>query len=336
MIKEAIAKVIQRIDLSQAEATQVMEEIMTGQATPAQIASFLTALRSKGETVNEITGAALVMRQHARKIKVGQATVVDTCGTGGDQSHTFNISTVSAFVVCGAGLTVAKHGNVSVSSRCGSADLLRALGVNIDVGPEVVEECLAKIGIGFLFAPLLHKAMKFATPVRKEIGIRTIFNILGPLTNPAEAGHQLLGVYDLGLTEPLARVLGNLGSKHSLVVHGMDGLDEISITTETQVSELMGGEVKTYRIRPEDFGISRAKTKDLQGGEEATNKKIARDILNGRPGPQRDVVLLNAGCAIYAGDLSEDIKEGIELARRSIDSGKALEKLQLLKEYTNR
>jgi len=336
MIREAIGKLVEGANLTEPETLQVMEEIMTGQATPAQIGSFLTALRLKGETIDEITGCAQVMRQHATRIKTDAATVVDTCGTGGDRSHTFNISTISAFVVCGVGLVVAKHGNVSVSSKCGSADLLRALGVKIDLDPAKVEKCLSEIGIGFLFAPLLHGAMKYATPARKEIGIRTIFNILGPLTNPAGAGHQLLGVYDQALTEPLARVLGNLGSRHSLVVHGMDGLDEVSTTAETQVSELLKGEVKTYSIRPEDLGISRTKMDDLKGGDAETNAKIAMGILNGRPGPQGDIVCLNAGCAIYAGDKAKDISEGIELARKSLDSGKALEKLELLKEYTNR
>jgi len=336
MIREAIGKLVEGVNLTEPETVKVMEEIMAGQATPAQIGSFLTALRLKGETIDEITGCARVMRQHVTRIKTKETTVVDTCGTGGDRSHTFNISTVSAFVVCGAGLAVAKHGNVSVSSRCGSADLLKGLGVKIDVDPAVVEKCLREIGIGFLFAPLLHGAMKYATPARREIGIRTIFNILGPLTNPAGAGHQLLGVFDQALTEPLARVLGNLGSHHSLVVHGLDGLDEVTITSETQVSELIGGEVRTYRIKPEDFGIQRASVDELKGGQAQTNVKIAMDIFNGRGGPQRDIVGLNAGCAIYAGDLAKDISEGVELACRSIDSGKALEKLELLKEYTNR
>jgi anthranilate phosphoribosyltransferase len=335
MIKEAIAKLIENVNLSRLETEQVMKEIMGGKATSAQIASFITALRIKGETVDEITGCAQVMRQYATKIKVAGPTI-DTCGTGGDRSYTFNISTVSAFVVSGAGLTVAKHGNISVSSKCGSADLLKALGVKLDIGPDKVERCLAKVGIGFLFAPALHRAMKYAMSSRREIGIRTVFNILGPLTNPAGAAYQLLGVYDQALTESLARVLGKLDSRHSLVVHGLDGMDEVTTTSQTQVSELTRGEVKTYQISPEDFGIKRARLRDLKGGEVQANVKIALDVLNGQSGPQRDIVLLNAACAIYAGEIAKDIAQGLQLARRSIDSGKALEKLELLKKYTNR
>ncbi|MEA3329050.1 MAG: anthranilate phosphoribosyltransferase [Candidatus Omnitrophota bacterium] len=334
MIKEVIAEVVKGIDLSCLEAEQVMKEIMDGEATPSQIASFITALRIKGETVDEITGCARIMRQYAKKIKVTGAAV-DTCGTGGDKSYTFNISTVSAFVVSAAGLTVAKHGNVSVSSKCGSANLLEALGVKIYISPDKVEQCLAKIGIGFLFAPALHQAMKYAMPSRREIGIRTVFNILGPLTNPAGANCQLLGVYKRELTEPLARVLANLGSDHALVVHGLDGLDEVTITSQTQVSELVNGEVRTYLIGPEDFGIKKADSKDLKGGEIQVNLRIAREVLGGQPGPQRDIVLLNAGCAIYAADLTKDINQGIKLAQKSIDSGSALKKLELLKKYTN-
>ena len=335
MIKQAIAKLVQRLNLSEGEVEEVMNEIMDGRTTPAQIASFITALKMKGETVDEITGCAKVMRQHATRIKAPGTRVVDTCGTGGDKLHTFNISTLSALVAAGAGLTIAKHGNVSVSSKCGSADLLKALGVNIEIASDKVEQCLAKTGIAFLFATLLHKAMKYAMPARKEMGIETVFNILGPLTNPAGATHQLLGVYKKSLTEPLARVLGNLKSVHSLVVHGLDGLDEVTTTAPTQVSELINGTVKTYQIKPEDFGISKVSLSELTGGEIGLNAKIAKDILNGKKGPQRDIVLLNAACALYAGDVAKDINKGLDLAARSINSGKALEKLEILKKYTN-
>ncbi len=336
MIKEAAVKIIDRVELTQEETEKVFEEIMTGIATPSQIAAFITALRMKGETIEEIAGAATIMRKHAKIINVDKEKLLDTCGTGGDGKHTFNISTISAFVASGAGLTVAKHGNKSVSSKCGSADLLKELGVNIEAGSEVVEKCLSEIGIGFLFAPLLHGAMKYALPVRQEIGIRTIFNILGPLTNPAGARNQLLGVYEENLAEPLANVLGKLGSQHCLVVHGLDGMDEVSTTAETLVCELKGGKVKSFKIKPEDFGISRAKAADLTGGDAAFNARIFHEVLEGAKGPRRDVVLLNAGCAIYTGDGAKDIKEGIKLAGQSIDNGAALKKLILLKEYTNK
>ncbi|MDP2942157.1 MAG: anthranilate phosphoribosyltransferase, partial [Candidatus Omnitrophota bacterium] len=258
MIKEAIAKLIKRSDLITAEIELTMEEIMTGQATPAQIASFLTALRMKGETIDEIVGAAVIMRKHATKIETKHSVVLDTCGTGGDEAQTFNVSTVAAFVVAGAGIPVAKHGNKSVSSKCGSADLLKALGINIEVKEDVISRCLDEVGIGFLFAPSLHKAMQYAIGPRREIGIRTIFNILGPMTNPAGATHQLLGVYDARLTEPIAKALGRLGSRHALVVHGEDGLDEVTTTDDTQVSELKEGSVKTFKVSPADFGIKKA------------------------------------------------------------------------------
>lgn len=336
MIKETIAKLVKGIDLSQAEIEAAMEEIMTGQALPTQIAAFLTAMRMKGETIDEIAGAAAIMRKHATKITTKHQYVLDTCGTGGDEAHTFNISTIAAFVVAGAGIPVAKHGNRCVSSKCGSADLLKALGVNIDVDPEVVSKCIDEVGIGFLFAPLLHKAMQYATLPRREIGIRTIFNILGPMTNPAGATHQLLGVYDGDLVEPIAKALGKLGSKHALVVHGLDGLDEVTTTDETQVSELKGGKVKSFKISPTDFGIKKPKLDELKGAESDYNIKITMDILNGKEGPQYDIVILNAGCAIYAADKAEDIGEGIELAKKSIATKSALKKLEQLKEFTNR
>ncbi len=335
MIKETIAKLVKRADLTTAEVELVMEEIMTGQASAAQIASFLTALRIKGETIDEIVGAASIMRRHATKIKTRHPVVLDTCGTGGDETQTFNISTIAAFVVAGAGIPVAKHGNRSVSSKCGSADLLKALGVNIEANEDIVSRCLDEVGIGFLYAPALHKAMQYAIGPRREIGIRTIFNILGPMTNPAGAAHQLLGVYDEALTEPIAKALGRLGSKHALVAHGEDGLDEVTTTGYTRVSELKDGAVKTFKVLPVDFCIKTARPEDLKGGDPDHNAKIAMDIFNGKKGPQRDIVVLNAGCAIYASDKAPDISEGINMAEKSIASKAALDKLKRLKEAAN-
>jgi anthranilate phosphoribosyltransferase len=334
MIKEAISSLIESKDLTREEMVGVMNEIMTGNATPAQIGGFLTALRLKGETVEEITGAALVMRQKATRIEVNKDIIVDTCGTGGDRPNTFNISTIAAFVVAGCGLPVAKHGNRAVSSQCGSADLLEGLGVNLDVAKETVQKCIEAIGIGFLFAPLLHGAMKYAIGPRKEMGIRTIFNILGPLTNPAGAQAQVLGVYSDELTRTIAGVLANLGSKHALVVHGQDGLDEITTTSLTRISELKRGKITTYSIKPEDFGILRAKLADIAGGDVAQNVKIAQDVLGGKKGPRRDIVLLNASAAIVAGGKATNLPEGIKLAEDSIDSGEAKKKLELLKKYS--
>jgi anthranilate phosphoribosyltransferase len=334
MIREAISKVIEQKDLIEESARGVMNEIMSGEATPAQIASFLTALRLKGETVEEITGFAKVMREKVTRVKVEEEVIVDTCGTGGDGTHTFNISTIAAFVVAGAGLIVAKHGNRSVSSKCGSADLLEALGVKIDADVKKVERCFKEIGMGFLFAPLLHGAMKYAIGPRREIGIRTVFNILGPLTNPAGAKAQVLGVYAPELTETLAGVLRNLGSKHAFLVHGLDGLDEITLTGRTKVSELKEGEITNYFISPEDFGMKTCEIEDLKGGTVEENVGIALDILKGEKGPKRDIVLLNAACAIVAGGKAKDLAEGIKKAAESIDSGKAREKLELLKKYT--
>lgn len=336
MIKEAIAKVVEKKNLSEKEMVLVMEEVMEGEATPIQVASFITALRMKGETVEEITGAAKVMRQKATRIHAGDFIVVDTCGTGGDRSNTFNISTTAAFVVAGSGIAVAKHGNRSVSSGCGSADVLQAIGVNIELRPVEVEECLREVGIGFLFAPLFHEAMKYALGPRREIGIRTIFNILGPLTNPANAKAQVLGVYDHALTGVLARVLGKLGSTHAFVVHGGDGLDEITITGETKVSEWNKGRLRSYKIKPHDFGIKRGRLKDLLGGGPEENAKILLDILEGKKGPKRDIVLLNAAAGIVAGGKARGFKEGIKLAEESIDSGAAKKKLEALKEFSNR
>ena len=334
MIKEAIAKLAEKKDLSEGETEGVMEEIMSGQATPAQIAAFLVALRIKGETVEEITGAARVMRNKATRINVQDSNVVDTCGTGGDRSHTFNISTASAFVVAGAGITVAKHGNRSVSSLCGSADVLKALGVTIDIPPERVERCVNEIGIGFLFAPMHHPAMRHAIGPRQEIGIRTLFNILGPLTNPAGAACQVVGVYASHLTETLSRVLLNLGASHCFVVHGSDGLDEITITGETMISEVHRAKVKTYKIRPGDFGIKTGTIEDIQGGSAEDNARIVLKILEGERGPRRDIVLLNAAAGIMAGGRASDFPAAIKAAEESIDSGKALAKLEALKRAT--
>jgi anthranilate phosphoribosyltransferase len=336
MIKEAFSKVVKKADLTEDEMVSVTNEIVTGAASPAQIAAFITALRMKGETVEEITGAARVMRKKATPVDAGGGRVVDTCGTGGDESMTFNISTAAAFVVAACSLTVAKHGGRSVSSRSGSADVLRALGVNIEAEVSRVEECLKEVGIGFLFAPMLHGAMKYAAPVRREIGIRTIFNILGPLTNPAGAQYQLLGVYDPLLTDILAKVLSNLGSTHAFVVCGEDGLDEITLADDTRVTELRDGTIKTYHIKPEDFGFERCTAEDMKGGDPEENARIILEILNGKKSPQRDVVLLNASAAITAGGKSRTLDEGVAFARGAVDSGEALKKLESLKTITNR
>ncbi|MEW6408700.1 MAG: anthranilate phosphoribosyltransferase [Nitrospirota bacterium] len=334
MIREAIAKAIDRINLSESEMVEAMKEIMEGNATPAQISSFLTALRMKGETVEEITGAARVMREKVTRLNAPEGTV-DTCGTGGDLSHTFNISTTAAFVVAGGGVPVAKHGNRSVSSKSGSADVLQALGVNIELPPDKVERCLKETGFGFLFAPLFHPAMKYAIGPRREIGVRTIFNVLGPVTNPSATKYQVLGVYDSGLTETIAKVLGNLGARHAFVVHGEDGLDEITITGKTQVSELKDGNVKTYHISPDSFGIRTGRLDDLLGGDAEENAKITLSILNGERGLRRDIVLLNAAAAFIVAGKATSFIEGIELAEISIDSGSAIKKLEDLKRFTN-
>lgn len=334
MIKEAISLLIEKIDLSEAEMAEAMREIMEGKATDAQIGAFLTALRLKGETIDEITGAAKVMREKALSIKAPAGTV-DTCGTGGDMAHTFNISTIAAFIVAGAGIPVAKHGNRSVSSKSGSADVLQALGVNIELPPERIEKCLREVGFGFLFAPVFHGAMKYALGPRREIGIRTVFNILGPLTNPAGAKYQVLGVYSSDLTETMAKVLGNLGCIHAFVVHGEDGLDEITITGKTKVSELKGGKVENYFIEPSDFGIKTGIIEDLLGGEAKENAEITINILKGKKGSKRDIVLLNASAAIVASGKAKDLKEGIAIAERSIDSGAALRKLEEIRKVAS-
>lgn len=335
MIKEAIDKAVRKIDLPEAEMMAAMNEIMGGEATPAQIGAFITALRMKGETAEEVTGAARIMRQKATRVNACATTIVDTCGTGGDKLNTFNISTTTAFVVAAAGITVAKHGNRAVSSGCGSADVLEALGVNISVDQEIIEECIQQIGIGFLFAPKLHGAMKYAIGPRREIGIRTIFNMLGPLTNPAGATAQLLGVYDPKLTEMFAGVLKNMGTKRAFVVHGSDGLDEVTITGETRVAELKDGLVKTYNIHPKDYVGKTYALEAIRGGDPTLNARITRDVLSGMTGACRDVVLMNAALAIVAGDKAADIQEGVKMAADCIDSGRAVKKLQALIEMSN-
>jgi len=334
-IRDAIDKLVNRVSLSEPEMIEAMNQIMTGEATPLQVASFLTALRMKGESVEEVTGAARVMREKAHRVHVGSKTVIDTCGTGGDQKGTFNISTTASFVVAGAGINVAKHGNRSVSSQSGSADVLGALGVKVDAPKERVEECIAKIGIGFLFAPLLHEAMKYAVQPRRDIGIRTVFNLLGPLTNPAMATHQLIGLYSGDLVGMIAHVLKNLGSVCAMVVHGMEGLDEISLCGPTKVAELRGGQVKEYMVEPEQFGLKRCRMEELHGGNAEQSAAILRGVLQGDKGPARDVVLLNGGAALYVGGSAATIQDGMGLAAESIDSGKASEKLARLVEMTN-
>jgi anthranilate phosphoribosyltransferase len=312
-----------------------MTQIMTGEASPLQVAAFLTALRMKGETVAEITGAARVMREKAHRVNVGVKTVLDTCGTGGDQKGTFNISTTAAFVVAGAGVNVAKHGNRSVSSQSGSADVLGALGVKVDAPKERVEQCIEQIGIGFLFAPLLHEAMKYAVQPRREIGIRTVFNLLGPLTNPAMASHQLVGLYSGELVGPIAHVLKNLGSVRAMAVHGLEGLDEISLSGPTKVAELKGGEVREYVLDPEQLGLKKCRLEQLHGGNAEQSAAIVRGVLRGDKGPARDVVLLNSGAALYVSGKAATIQDGLRLAAESIDSGQARQKLEQLVRLTN-
>jgi anthranilate phosphoribosyltransferase len=335
MIKEAISKVVNKEDLNEIEMMQVMSEVMGGKATPAQIASFITALRMKGETVEEVTGAARIMRQKATRIDARSTIIVDPVGTGGDEMNSFNISTTTAFVVAAAGITVAKHGNRAVSSGCGSADCLEALGVNIDAEPEIVEECIQQVGIGFLFAPRLHGAMKYAIGPRKEIAIRTIFNMLGPLTNPAGATAQLIGVYDPKLTEMFAGVLKNLGTKRAFVVHGSDGLDEATVTGETRVTELKDDLISTYNLDPIEIFGETYPDDELIGGDPSINAQITKDVLSGKNGARRKIVLLNAALAIMAGEKASNIKEGIAIAEECIDSGAAIKKLQALIELSN-
>jgi len=335
MMRKYIDKLHSKENLTQDEIKFVMNSIMSGDAIKEEIASFLLALREKGPSVDEITGAARIMRKYVVGIKTSHRDVLDTCGTGGDKTNTFNISTVTALVVAGAGVPVAKHGNRSVSSKCGSADILEGLGVNLNVNEDRLKECLDQVGIAFLFAQKLHPAMKNVAPIRIELGVETIFNILGPLTNPANATHQMIGVYSRELVEPMAQVLKNLGIKKGLVVHGSDGLDEITTTGITFISEYNGEEVITYDIDPGELGMKLAKPADLKGGDLEENIKIVTSILNGEKGPKRDIVLINSAYALYISDKIRNIEEGMEMAKDSIDSGKAKQKLNALKEFTH-
>lgn len=327
-MKALITLVADGGNLTEAQAETAMTLMMNGDATPAQVAAFLMALRIKGETVAEITGCARVMRAKATQVVHSRTIAVDTCGTGGDKSNTFNISTTAAFVVAGAGVPVAKHGNRAATSLTGSADVVEALGVNLQLTAAQVGRCIDEVGIGFLYAPNLHSSMKYVAPVRREIGTRNIFNLLGPLTNPANAQAQVMGVFDPNLTEPLARVLGNLGCRHALVVHGTDGVDEISISAPTVISEMQEGFVHTYRVVPEDVGIQRAPREYIRGGTKEENARIAEAILAGETGPRRDVVLLNAAAALLAADRVKSLKEGVQVAAESIDSGEARRALE--------
>lgn len=350
MMKTAIATLVKGQDLSENEMEQVMGVIMTGHATEAQIGSFITALRIKGETVEEITGAARAMRAHGIKINprnrcqsviidrdeinIEEETILDTCGTGGDGTNTFNVSTATALVVAGAGVKVAKHGNRAVSSRCGSADVLAALGLNLDINSSDVETCINEVGIGFLYAPLFHGAMRYAADPRQEIGLRTIFNLLGPLSNPAGANAQVLGVYDPDLTEKMAHVLSRLGIKAGFVVCGKGTFDEISICGPTKVSRLKDGAVASSVMVPEDYAMTTASPETIRGGSADENARIIRDILNGEKGPKRDMVLLNAAAAFIAAEIDDHFSEGIERAKAAIDSGSAREKLEKLAAFT--
>ncbi len=333
MIKKAIANLVEGLDLTEEGAAASMEDIMSDRATPAQIGSFLTALRMKGETVDELTGLARVMRRKAAPLEIDDP-VVDTCGTGGDRKGTFNISTAVAFVVAGAGLKVAKHGNKASTSSTGSADVLKLLGANIEASPETVIRCIREANIGFVFAPLFHSSMRFASEPRRELGFRTAFNLLGPLTNPARNSRQLIGVYSEDLTDILARVLRNLGTERALVVHGLDGLDEITTSDRTKITELRGREIERYHIQPEEYGIKRSRPEDLVAGSPEESAQAIRDVIDGHGGPKRDVVLLNAAAAIKVGGAAEDMKEGLLLAARSIDSGRARDSLQRLIEVS--
>ncbi|TCK98225.1 anthranilate phosphoribosyltransferase [Natranaerovirga hydrolytica] len=334
MIHEALTKVVLKEDLTETEMMEVMTEIMSGQVDPIVLSSFLTALKLKGETADEIAGAAKVMREKADKIEINDDHSIDTCGTGGDGASTFNISTGVAFVLATAGLKVVKHGNRSISSKCGSADVLEALNVNLELNKDQIKECVLNENIGFLFAPKHHQAMKYAMPVRQALGFRTIFNVLGPLSNPASAKYQLLGVYDEALTETMAKALQKVGVKRALVVQGKDGLDEISVAAETKVTELDHKDIKTYYIKPEDFGMRRGTLEDIKGGDKEENAKILINIFKGEQGAKRDILLLNSGAALYIANKAQSIQEGIELAKELIDSHKVYDKLESYVKYT--
>jgi anthranilate phosphoribosyltransferase len=329
-ITEAINAVIKKQDLTEEQMQSIMRTIMTGGATDAQIGGFLIGLRMKGETVNEITAAASVMRELAASVEVDQTNLVDTCGTGGDASGTFNISTASAFVVAAAGAKVAKHGNRSISSKSGSADVLEAAGVRLDLTPEQVAKCVNDIGVGFMFAPAHHGAMKHAIGPRKEMAARTIFNVLGPLTNPASAPNQVLGVFADELLETMASVLQKLGSRHVLVVHARDGLDEISVGDKTEIAELKDGHIRRYSVQPEDFGFNRTPISELKADSAEHSLEIIRHLLEDQPGPARDIVALNAGAAVYAAGIADSLKDGVARAKEAIASGEARNKLDQL------
>ncbi|CQR74282.1 Anthranilate phosphoribosyltransferase [Sporomusa ovata DSM 2662] len=334
MLKDYLSQAIACQDFSREEAKAAMQVIMSGQASEAQIGAFLTAMRMKGETSLEVAGFAESMRSQALKVECRSNKIIDTCGTGGDRQGTFNISTAAAFVLAGAGLTVAKHGNRGVSSSCGSADVLNALGIKLELPPEGVSEAIDTIGVGFIFAPSFHQAMKFAVKPRKELGFRTVFNLLGPLTNPAGANCQLIGVYDQALTTKVAHALAELGVTSAMVVHSLDGLDEISTASPTQVAEVRGEEIRSYLIEPEAYGFTRCTLADYQGGTIEENAQIIIRLLNGEQGFKRDIVLLNAAAALVVADAASNIEEGIALAAKSIDSGSAFTKLEALQQFT--
>lgn len=336
MIREAIRKVVEGTDLTECEANATMTEIMDGEATPAQVASFITAMRMKGETVPEITGFVKVMREKAVRVRPKCHHLVDTCGTGGDKLNTFNISTTATFVIVGAGVTVAKHGNRAASSTCGSADVLEALGVNLNLDAERVADCIDTAGMGFMFAPAMHPAMRHAVGPRKEIGIRTIFNILGPMTNPAGAKRQIIGVFSPDITETMAQVLAALGTERAMVFHGMAGLDEMSTLGQTRVSELKCGKVNTYTLKPEDVGLTPANVEDLAAGDGGVvdNVHALMSVLDGEKGPRRDIVLFNAAAALVVADVACDLTDGISVAAKSIDSGAAMNALERFKTIT--
>ncbi len=332
MITDIIQKLVERTDLTEQEARAVMEEIMTGQATDAQLGGFLTALRMKGETSTELIGFARVMREKAEPLWNGDVpAVLDTCGTGGDGSGTFNISTAAAFVAAGAGVKIAKHGNRSASSRCGSADVMEALGLDIQMPIERLRRAITEVGVGFLFAPRFHTSMKHVVPARSQLKIRTVFNMLGPLANPASARYQVTGVSSMGIVDVIANALNGLGVDYAFVVHSADGMDEISISAPTYVVELRKGDMRRFSVTPENFGIAPSPIESILGGDAKTNAAIIENVLNGEGGPRRDVVLINAAAAIVAGGIAANLKEGFRVAAESIDSGKALKKLNELR-----
>ncbi|MFO7973680.1 MAG: anthranilate phosphoribosyltransferase [Candidatus Hydrogenedentota bacterium] len=336
MLDEVISLISQRINLTREQSAQAMKVLMSGEASPVQVSALLMGLRVKGETIDEITGFAEVMREMAIPVLPKRKPLIDIVGTGGDHSGSFNISTTSAFVVAGAGMAVAKHGNRSATSRCGSADVLEALGVNLDATPEKVARCIDEVGIGFLFARSLHTAMKHVAPIRSELrATRTVFNVLGPLTNPARATGLSVGVFDRALVEPLAHVLGNLGAHHAFVASGSDGLDEISLSGPTYIAEVLEGQVDTYEIAPEQMGLESVPREVLVGGSPEENAALLRGVLEGTPGPRRDVVLLNAAAGIRAGDDSLDWRQALEVARECIDSGAGLKTLDALIKVSN-